>query len=139
LNAEGFLGYWPTVANDENADPRDRAYAKWLVETEKVVFSSTLATSPWERTQIVNAAPQQVLVDLMGQGSGEILVNSSPSIIKPLLGADLIDRLFLMITPEIAGGGARLFDDGVPGTKWSLEHHETGTLGEMAVIYDRIR
>ena len=26
-NAEGFLGYWPPVADDENADPRDRGYA----------------------------------------------------------------------------------------------------------------
>ncbi|MEV0550401.1 dihydrofolate reductase family protein [Nocardia salmonicida] len=41
VNAEGFLGFWPTVAADENADPRDRAYAKWLVDTEKVVLSTT--------------------------------------------------------------------------------------------------
>jgi len=34
INAEGFLSYWPTVAEDENADPRDRGYAKWLVDTE---------------------------------------------------------------------------------------------------------
>ena len=26
-NAEGFLGFWPPVAADENADPRDRGYA----------------------------------------------------------------------------------------------------------------
>jgi len=34
LNAEGFLGFWPSVAEDENADPRDSGYAKWLVDTE---------------------------------------------------------------------------------------------------------
>ncbi|HXT88278.1 MAG TPA: riboflavin biosynthesis protein RibD, partial [Trebonia sp.] len=28
LNAEGFMGFWPPVAEDENADPRDRGYAK---------------------------------------------------------------------------------------------------------------
>jgi dihydrofolate reductase len=138
-NAQGFLGYWPMVADDENADPRDRGYAKWLVETEKVVFSSTLATSPWERTQIVNAPPQQVLLELKSQGVGDILVNSSPSIIKQLLAADLLDRLYLMITPEIAGGGRQLFDDGLPGMKWFLAHQETGMLGEMALTYDRLR
>lgn len=51
VNAEGFLGYWPTVAADENADPRDRGYAKWLVDTEKVVLSTTLAEAPWERAR----------------------------------------------------------------------------------------
>ena len=35
VNAEGFLGYWPTVAADETADPRDRGYAKWLVDRKR--------------------------------------------------------------------------------------------------------
>jgi dihydrofolate reductase len=27
-NYEGFGGYWPTVAKDESAEPRDRAFAQ---------------------------------------------------------------------------------------------------------------
>src|SRR6266702_3777402 len=41
-NYEGFGHYWPPVANDETADPRDRAFSKWLNSVEKIVFSSTL-------------------------------------------------------------------------------------------------
>ena len=41
-NYMGFGGYWPPVADDESADPRDRAFARWLNSVEKVVFSSTL-------------------------------------------------------------------------------------------------
>jgi hypothetical protein len=44
-----------------------------------------------------------------------------------------------MITPQIAGSGQRLFDDGIPGTSWTLTHQETGELGEMALVYDRTR
>lgn len=138
-NAEGFLGYWPPVAADESADPRDRGYAKWLVNTEKVVFSTTLTEAPWERTRIVNAPAADVVADLKATGEGDILANSSPSIIKPLLAADLLDRLYLMIFPEITGGGGRLFDDGLPATKWTLTYQETGKLGEMAMTYDRAR
>lgn len=138
-NAEGFLGFWPAVAADENADPRDRGYAKWLVDAEKVVFSTTLTEAPWDRTRLVNAPAADVIADLKGAGSGDILVNSSASVIKALLAADLLDRLHLMICPEIAGGGARLFDDGLPASKWRLTHHETGELGETAVVYDRVR
>ncbi|MEU8194937.1 dihydrofolate reductase family protein [Microbispora amethystogenes] len=68
-----------------------------------------------------------------------MLVNSSASVIKALLAADLVDRLHLMVLPEIIGGGQRLFDDGLPATKWTLTHHETGELGEMAMVYDRLR
>ncbi|PKV94902.1 dihydrofolate reductase [Amycolatopsis echigonensis] len=138
-NAEGFLGFWPTVAADENADPRDRGYAKWLVDTEKVVLSSTLTESPWERTRVVNAPTAEVVTSLKAEGEGDILVNSSVSVIKALLAEDLIDRLYLIICPEIAGGGPRLFDDGLPGTKWTVAHQETGNLGEVALVYDRVR
>src|SRR5258708_22056289 len=47
-NYEGFQGYWPSVANDENADPRDRAFSRWLTAVEKIVFSSTLKESASE-------------------------------------------------------------------------------------------
>ncbi|WP_125778290.1 dihydrofolate reductase family protein [Antribacter gilvus] len=139
VNAQGFLGYWPTVADDETADPRDRAYAKWLVDTEKVVFSTTLTESPWERTRVVNGPTAGVLADLRATGEGDILVNSSASVIKALLAADALDRLYLMVTPEIAGGGQRLFDDGLPPSRWALTLQETGDLGETAMVYDRVR
>ncbi|MBP2708565.1 dihydrofolate reductase family protein [Microbispora sp. RL4-1S] len=139
MNAEGFMGYWPSVAENEDADPRDRGYARWLVDTEKVVFSTTLTEAPWERTRVVNAPAADVVADLKATGGGDILVNSSASLIKPLLSADLLDRLYLMILPEIAGGGRRLFDDGLPATKWTLTHQETGKLGEIAMVYDRVR
>jgi dihydrofolate reductase len=138
-NAEGFLGFWPSVAGDENADPRDRGYAKWLVDVDKVVLSTTLTESPWERTRVVNAPTADVIADLKADGEGDILVNSSASVIKALLAADLVDRLYLIICPEIAGGGERLFDDNLPGSKWTVTHQETGALGEQALVYDRVR
>ena len=138
-NAEGFLGFWPSVAADETADPRDRAYAEWLVGTDKVVFSATLTEAPWERTRLVDAPAADVLTELKATGEGEILVNTSPTVTRALLGADLIDRLYLLITPEIAGGGERLFVDGLPGSRWQVIDRETGEFGETAVVYDRIR
>lgn len=139
VNAEGFLGFWPTVAADENADPRDRGYAKWLVDAEKVVLSTTLTEAPWDRARVVNAPAAEVVADLKSAGEGDILVNNSVSVMRQLLAADLLDRLFLMICPEIAGGGKRLFEDGLPSSKWTVTRQEIGELGELALIYDRVR
>jgi dihydrofolate reductase len=139
LNAEGFLGFWPSMADNPDADPRDRGYAKWLRDTEKVVFSTTLTGAPWDHTRIVNAPVADVITDLKSTPGGDILVNSSASIIKPLLTADLLDRLYLLVTPEIAGAGQHLFTDGLPATTWTLTHQETGQAGEMALVYDRAR
>ena len=138
-NAEGFMGFWAPVAEDESADPRDRGYASWLVNSEKAVLSTTWTDAPWERTRVFNAPAADVVAEIAASGEGDILINNSASVIKALLAEDLVDRLYLMITPEIAGGGERLFDDGLPGSKWTLTHQETGTLGEIALVYDRAR
>lgn len=39
--------------------------------------------------------------------------------------------------PYTAGDEQRLFDDGLPASKWTLTHQETGKLGEIAMVYDR--
>jgi len=138
-NAEGFLSYWPAVADDESADPRDRGYARWLVDAEKVVLSTTLTDAPWERTRVVNAPAADVLAELKAGGEGDIIVNNSASVIRPLLAADLIDRLDLILCPEIAGAGDQLFDGRPASSKWRLAHQETGELGEIALVYERDR
>ncbi len=138
-NAEGFMSYWPPVADDERADARDRGYAAWLRDTDKVILSTTVTDAPWPRTRVVNGPAADVVARLRSEGDGDILVNSSPTVMKALLAADQIDRLHIMISPEIGGAGERLFEDGLPATKWSLVHHEAGDLGELSLTYHRVR
>ncbi|MFF7358820.1 MULTISPECIES: dihydrofolate reductase family protein [Streptomyces] len=139
VNAEGFLGFWPTVIGMEGADPRDEGFAKWLVETDKIVLSSTLVEAPWERTTIVNEPSAQVAAHLKATEGGDILVLSSASVIKALLAADKVDRLALTVFPVLLGGGPRLFDDGLPASKWTLVSQTAGEHGTLALVYDRIR
>lgn len=139
VNAEGFLGYWPPVAHDESADPRDRGFGAWLAETEKVVLSRTLTDSPWEGVRIENAPAVEVVDKLRAQEGGDILVPCSASVIRPLLAADRVDRLALMLVPEVIGGGPRLFEDGLPAQKWSLASHAAGEHGTVTLVYDRLR
>jgi len=48
-NYQGFGGFWPKVVDDVSADPRDRAFSKWLNSVEKIVLSSTLKEAAWAR------------------------------------------------------------------------------------------
>ncbi|WTW96284.1 dihydrofolate reductase family protein [Streptomycetaceae bacterium NBC_01309] len=139
VNAEGFLGFWPTVIGMEGADPRDEAFAKWLVETDKVVLSSTLREAPWERTTIVDKPTPEAVADLKATEGGDIVVFSSATVIKDLLAADMVDRLALMVFPIFLGAGPRLFEDGLPAGKWTLTSQTAGDQGELALIYDRVR
>ncbi len=139
VNAEGFLGFWPTVIGMAGADPRDEAFAQWLVDTEKVVLSSTLGAAPWERTTVVDKPTAEVVADLRAADGGDILVLSSASVIKALLAADQVDRLALTIFPVFLGGGPRLFDDGLPTGQWTLASQTAGEHGTLALVYDRVR
>jgi len=139
VNAEGFLGFWPTVIGMEGADPRDEAFARWLVDTEKVVLSSTLGAAPWERTTVVDKPTTEVVADLRAAGGGDILVLSSASVIKALLAADQVDRLALCVFPTFLGAGPRLFEDALPTGEWNLVSQAAGEHGTLCLVYDRIR
>ena len=138
-NYQGFGSYWPAVANDESAERRDRAFSKWLNSVEKVVFSSTLKQANWENSRIVNADPASIVEDLRQQEGGDIIVLASSSVIRSLLRADALDRLSITLCPEVSGGGAQLFEDGLPSSSWSLRQTTVAESGALCLIYERVR
>lgn len=139
VNAEDFLSFWPTVVDQADADERDRGYAQWLVDAEKVVLSTTLTEAPWERTRIVDAPTAEVAAELRAQDGGDIVVFASASVITALLETDRVDRLALMILPRFLGGGPTIFPDGLPTQDWTLASADRSDDGALALIYDRVR
>jgi len=138
-NFEGFGGFWPAVADDENADPRDRAFSAWLNATEKVVFTRTPSESSWTNSRTTAADPAQEVARLRNQDGGDIVVLASISVIRALLDADEVDRLSITLCPHVAGAGAPLFTDGLPATDWSLVDLTTAESGAICLLYDRMR
>jgi dihydrofolate reductase len=132
VNAEGFLGFWPTVIGAEGV-------AKWLVDADKTVLSSTLDEVPWERTEVVNRPTAEAVTDLKAAEGGDILVLASASVIKALLAADQVDRLAITLFPVFLGEGPRLFDGELPEGQWQLVSQHAGEDGTVSLVYDRIR
>lgn len=138
-NYQGFAWYWPRVADDESADPRDRTFSRWLNSVEKIVFSSTLKDAEWSNSRVVDADPAQVVRELRRQDGGDIVVLASSSVIRSLMQGDELDRLSVTLCPEIVGGGARLLDDGLPPSHWALAELNTSASGAVHILYDRNR
>jgi dihydrofolate reductase len=138
-NYEGFGGYWPGVADQDDADPRDRAVSRWMNEVEKIVFSSTLTDPTWAHSTIADRSPADVVADLRSRPGGDILAMSSSSIIRQLLDADLVDRLQVMLCPEVSGGGDRLFDEAERRSAWALVNSEATDTGALCLTYERAR
>ena len=138
-NYQGFAGFWPAVAGDESADPRDRAFARWLNAAEKVVISRTLTEVSWPGSRVAADDPAEVTRRLRKEEGGDIVVLASSSVIRGLLEAGELDRLSVTLCPELVGAGARMFGDGPAGSSWALAEVTPAGSGALCLLYDLIR
>ena len=135
----GFGGFWPAVAGDEDADPRDRLFARWLNEAEKIVVSRTVTEPGWANTRVTADDPAEIVRRLRKEEGGDIVVLASPGVIRRLLEAGELDRLSITLCPELIGAGARLFGEGPAGSSWSLAEATPASSGALCLRYDLIR
>ncbi len=108
-------------------------------EVEKIVFSSTLTDATWAHSTIADRSPVDVVAELRSRPGGDIIAMSSSSIIRQLLEADLVDRLQVMLCPEVSGSGDRLFDEAEPRSAWSLVNSEAADTGALCLTDERAR
>src|SRR6476646_3282991 len=126
-----WAGYWPTST--------DEPFASWINGTQKYVASTTLdGVDSWENSTLIKGPVTDFVADLREQDGGTIGVGGSPSLVRSLITAGLLDELTLMISPVVAGGGRRrLFpDDAAPATFELAEATPTST-GTLIATYRR--
>ena len=136
---QGFGGLWPAVAGDEDADPRDRLFARWLNEAEKILVSHTPTEPGWPNTRVAADDPAEIIRRLRKEEGGDIVVLASHGVIRRLLEAGELDRLSITLCPEVIGAGARLFGDGPAGSSWFLAEATPTSSGALCLRYDLIR
>ena len=138
-NYQGFAGFWPAVADDENADPRrPRVLAVAQRRREGGLLHHPGAGGVGQRPHR-HRRPGRHRQALREQDGGDIIVLASSSVIRQLLDADELDRLSITLCPELVGGGTRLFDDGPATGSWRLVDTTTTESGALCLLYDRAR
>ena len=126
---EGFAAAWPT---------REGAFAEKLNNDPKYVVSTTLENPTWQNTTVISGDVVEGISKLKDETEGVILVAGSGTLVRTLLGADLVDELRLMIFPTILGRGKRLFPDDIDRLKLKLAETRTvGPDGVQVQIYQR--
>ncbi|PRY50041.1 RibD domain-containing protein [Geodermatophilus tzadiensis] len=129
---------WPAVARDDAADARDRAFASWLEQVEKIVFSTTMTEPGWDNTWVLEVDPSQVASHLRRRRGDDVLVLGG-SVVTRLLAVDALDRLAVVWCPEVVGDGPRLFGDGPSAARWALTGSTVSDTGAHCAVYDRAR
>ena len=106
---EGYLAHWREAAMRY---PKDRSYAfaRRIVEAQKVVLSDRLKVSLWERTRVASGnLPREVNALKQGEG-GDIAVFGGAGFASALIAAGLVDEFQLFVNPAVLGAGRRIFD-----------------------------
>lgn len=134
---ELMVPYWPEVAKNRSGSPSDIAFAEAMTPIEKIVLSRTLK-HPAENTRIVGEDPEGLIRELKLQ-PGKKIAFSSASLLPHLLEAGLIDELYLVVHPFLAGEDKRLFENLLVPEKlnFQLEHTQVFKSGAIALHYQK--
>jgi dihydrofolate reductase len=119
----------------------DHPYAPIYAQTDKIVFSRTLASSTWENTTINRGDLVSEVTRLKSEGDGYMIVTGRNGITRTLLEHDLIDEFRITIFPLLLARGIRMFEPGDIGESKPLElvSCRAGTNGVIVVHYRRRR
>jgi dihydrofolate reductase len=126
---EEWAGYWPTST--------DEPFASWINATPKYVASSTLGSvDQWANSTLIEGSVADFVAGLKQQEGGTIGTAGSPTLVRSLVEAGLVDELVLMISPVVAGSGrARLFPSDVAPRSFDLASAQATSSGCLIATY----
>ncbi|WSA78052.1 dihydrofolate reductase family protein [Streptomyces sp. NBC_01799] len=129
---DSFAGAWP---EREAAGGEDAGFAKKLGDARKVVVSNQQLEFTWRNSEQLQGDFVEAVTALKNEPGGTIAMSGSPSIVRQLLAAGLLDELHLLVHPIAVRKGERLFDEGEPSVPLKLLKSETFETGVLNLVY----
>jgi dihydrofolate reductase len=127
---EGFAAAWPQRSNDD--DPG----AAYFNSVEKVVVTRTLATLEWQNSHVLQGDLIAGVTELKNRSGKDIVVHGSGTLARSLLREGLVDTVRLLVYPLTLGKGPYLFEEGMPGLKFTLVESDRMASGVVSLVYE---
>ncbi|MBL8994698.1 MAG: dihydrofolate reductase family protein [Spirochaetia bacterium] len=128
--AEGFIAHWASHPDEEGAEKMN--------STPKVVFSRTLAESPWENAVLAKGALVDEVNALKDREGGDLIAYGGGGFASSLIREALIDDIHIFINPTAIGRGMTLFRGTKSHLKYRLQKAKAFPCGIVVVHYERI-
>jgi dihydrofolate reductase len=106
-----------------------------LNRTPKYVASATLTEPRWANTTVLSGDLAAAIGELKAQPAGELQVHGSGTLVRWLLGNDLVDEMTLLIVPVVLGQGTRLFPGTGPDMALDLVESRADSKGVTIQVY----
>jgi len=133
---EEFRGFWPTATPSPGGF--DSEIIGQLNGSLKVVFSRTLADTPWGPAAIEREDPASAVAKLKREPGKDMVVVGSGTLASALVGSDLVDEYRIRVRPIILGAGKPVFVDQNARHKLKLISARTFQNGVVALHYEPV-
>ena len=132
---ETMNSFWPTAADDPNAEPEILDYARIWNALDKLVFSRTLK-SVGPRTRIATADIATEIAQLKAKPGKDISVGGA-QLAAQFIAQDLVDQYWVIIYPVLVGGGKPMFGNIDRPLDLQLFDSRTFPSGVSVMLYRR--
>jgi dihydrofolate reductase len=130
---DSFAGAWPKV--EAAGEGTDAEFAKHLGDARKIVVSNQQLKFTWRNSEQLKGNLVEAVTALKNEpGNTHIAMSGSPSVVRQLLTAGLLDELHLLVHPIAVGKGMRLFESETP-VPLKLISSKTLTTGVLDLVY----
>jgi len=126
-----FAGYWP------HAPAADSSFGRAFNKANKYVLSRSKQKLDWANSHKLRSI--EALKKIKAGKGPDIVLWGSSTLYPPLLEANLIDRLNLLICPIILGKGKKLFGDARHPVTMKLARSEATKSGVIVAKYERAK
>ena len=128
---EMMSSYWPTPAATEAAPE----IAEGMNSAEKIVFTRTLKKASWNNTRIISDNIVEEITKLKKNGSKDMTVLGSGSILTLFAENNLIDEYQFMIDPVVLGEGSTVLKNLIKKLDLKLTNSKVYKSGVILVCY----
>ncbi len=99
-------------APPEGSSRIEQEFGRLWQDSDKVVYSTSLAATPTARTRIERAFDPEAVRSMKAAASRDLLIGG-PTIAAEAIRAGLVDEYLLAVAPVVVGGGLRALPDDV--------------------------
>jgi dihydrofolate reductase len=131
--------FWQAAETDSSSPAAAMPHAATMNRLAKTVVSTTLAGDPGWNAVVLRRDLAAGVARLKDSNPGDIYSFGGAGLAQSLIAQDLVDEYRLMVTPNLFGGGKRLFEPGFSRVDLLLTGIRALDTGAVILHYRRKR
>ncbi|MGB4774480.1 MAG: dihydrofolate reductase family protein [Daejeonella sp.] len=134
-----FASFWPGVFQDPSSPEDLIKFARWMEDTQKIVFSKTLSTVEWKNSSLAKGDLKEVVTELKQQEGRDMVIFGGAGIVSAFTSLGLVDEYRLKLEPVVLGIGRPLFNNIKKRMNLKLIKSKPFKSGVVGIHYDVIK